>query len=130
MKTTLQQMIRYGIVGITSNALLYLLYLGITAAGMGHKLTMTLLYMLAVVLSFLLNMRWSFNLNGPCPHAFLRYVVSYGVGYIVNLSALYMCVDRLGLPHQPVQGVMVLVVAALLFMLQKFWVFRSALTSG
>ena len=130
MKTTLGQMIRYGIVGIASNAVVYVLYLAITAAGMEHKLAMTLLYIVGVVQTFLLNKRWSFDHDGPHRHAFVRYVVSYGVGYLVNLTALYLCVDRLGWPHQAVQGVMVLVVAVLLFVLQKFWVFRSTLTSG
>lgn len=130
MKTALGQMIRYGIVGITSNAVGYLLYLVLTAAGVEHKLAMTLMYMIGVVQTFLFNKRWSFDHDGSHRHAFVRYVMSYGVGYAVNLTGLYFCVDRLGWPHQAVQGVMVFVVAALLFMLQKFWVFRTSLTSG
>lgn len=130
MKTTLGQMIRYGIVGIASNAVLYLLYLAITSAGMEHKLAMTLLYMVGVVQTFLFNKRWSFGHDGSHRYAFLRYAMSYGLGYVVQLTALYFSVDRLGWPHQAVQGVMVFVVAALLFMLQKFWVFRTQLTSG
>lgn len=55
--------------------------------------------------------------------------MSYGLGYLVNLTALYLCVDRLGWPHEAVQGAMVFVVAALLFVLQKFWVFTSTVTS-
>jgi putative flippase GtrA len=130
MNTTLGQIIRYGIVGTASNAVGYLFYLVITAAGVEHKLAMTLLYMVGVVQTFLFNKRWSFDHDGSHRHAFVRYVISYGVGYITNLIALYLCVDRLGWPHQAVQGVMVLVVAALLFILQKFWVFRTPLTSG
>ncbi len=130
MKTTLRQIIRYGIVGIASNAVVYLLYLVITAAGMEHKLAMSLLYVVGVVQTSLLNKSWSFDHDGSHRLAFVRYVISYGVGYVVNLTALYFCVDRLGWPHQAVQGVMILVVAALLFMLQKFWVFRTQLTSG
>lgn len=118
-------MIRYGIVGVASNAVLYVLYLAITAAGMEYKLAMTMLYMIGVIQSFLLNKRWSFVYDGSHRHTFVRYVICYGVGYIVNLTALYLCVDRLGWPHQAVQCVMVLVLAALLFMLQKFWVFRT-----
>lgn len=129
MKTTLGQMIRYGIVGVASNVVGYILYLVLTAAGVEHKLAMTLMYMVGVAQSFLFNKRWSFDNNGSHNHAFVRYVMSYGFGYIVNLTALYFCVDRLGWPHQAVQGVMVFVVAGLLFMLQKFWVFRTPLTS-
>lgn len=130
MKTTLRQMIRYGIVGIASNAAGYLLYLAITAAGVEHKLAMTLMYGIGVVQTFIFNKRWSFNDIGSHRHAFIRYVISYGVGYIANLTILYLCVDLLGWPHQAVQGVMVFVVAGLLFIMQKFWVFRTPLTSG
>lgn len=130
MMTTLGQMIRYGIVGITSNAVGYLLYLVLTAAGVEYKLAMTLMYMVGVVQTFLFNKRWSFDHDGSHRHAFLRYAMSYGLGYIVQLTALYFCVDRLGWPHQAVQGVMVFVVAALLFVLQKFRVFRPPLTIG
>lgn len=123
-------MIRYGVVGIASNVVLFLLYLAITSAGMEHKLAMTLLYMVGVVQTFIFNKRWSFDYNGPYRQTFLRYGICYGVGYFVNLSALYFFVDHLGWSHQVVQGVMVLVVAVFLFVLQKFWVFRSTLTSG
>lgn len=130
MKSTIGQMFRYGIVGAVSNAIGYLLYLAITAVGMEHKLAMSLLYMFGVVQTFLFNKRWSFDHVGSNRHAFVKYFISHGVGYIVNLTSLYLCVDRLGWPHQAVQGVMVFVVAALLFMLQKFWVFRTPLIGG
>jgi putative flippase GtrA len=130
MNTTLGQIVRYGIVGAASNALLYLLYLAITAAGMEHKLAMTLMYAVGVAHTFIFNKRWSFDNDGSHSHAFVRYVISYGVGYLLNLTALYLCVDRMGWPHQSVQGVMVLVLAAFLFVLQKFWVFRPTLTIG
>ena len=129
MKTTLGQLFRYGIVGVLSNAVGYLLYLGITAAGMEHKLAMTLLYAVGVAQTFIFNKRWSFCHGGTHWPAFVRYCMSYGLGYLVNLTALYLCVDRLGWPHEAVQGAMVFVVAALLFVLQKFWVFTSTVTS-
>lgn len=124
MKDTLGQLFRYGIVGVLSNVFLYLLYLGITEAGMEHKLAMTLLYAAGVIQSFAFNRTWSFRHNGTHGPAFARYVMTYGLGYLVNLAALYFFADRLGWPHEVVQASMVLVVAVLLFVLQKFWVFR------
>lgn len=125
MKATLGQLIRYGIVGVASNAVGYLLYLAITAAGLEHKLAMTLLYAVGVAQTFIFNKRWSFRHAGAHATAFVRYCIAYASGYFVNLAALFILVDRLGYPHQLVQGVMILALAAMLFMLQKFWVFRS-----
>lgn len=125
MKTTIGQLIRYGVVGVISNAIGYLLYLAITDAGMEPKLAMTLLYILGVAQTFLFNKRWSFRYGGVHGPVFVRYCVTYGLGYLINLLALFVLVDHLHYPHQIVQGVLVLSLAVMLFLLQKFWVFPS-----
>jgi putative flippase GtrA len=51
--------------------------------------------------------------------------MAYGLGYVINLLVLFVLVDHLGYPHQVVQGMMVLALAVMLFLLQKFWVFRT-----
>lgn len=126
MKVAFWQLVRYGTVGLLSNAVGYVLYLLITGVGVEHKLTMTLLYLVGVLQTFFFNRRWTFRHDGTHGPAFVRYCLAYGFGYVLNLTALLLLVDMLGYPHQIVQGVMVLVVAALLFVLQKFWVFGRA----
>ena len=64
MRRTLGQLLRYGLVGIASNALAYVSYLALTGAGMGHLSAMTLVYALATLLTFLFNRRWSFGHSG------------------------------------------------------------------
>lgn len=128
MKTTLSQFFRYGLVGLFSNALCYLVYLAITTAGIEHKLAMTLLYAAGVAQTFFFNKRWSFKHSGTQGPALLRYCASYALGYLINLVALLVLVDDLGYPHQIVQGILVLSLAVLLFLLQKFWVFRPSST--
>lgn len=125
MKATLGQLLRYGMVGVLSNLVGYLLYLAITGAGVEHKLTMSLLYVVGVAQTFFFNRRWSFRHKGAHGPALLRYCIAYALGYLFNLWALWLMVDVLGHPHQLVQAVMVFLVAALLFLLQKLWVFRS-----
>ena len=122
---TRRQLLRYGVVGLTSNLLLYLAYLALTAFGVGHKTAMTVLYAAGVTQTFFINRAWSFRHQGAPQGAFLRYVTSYAIGYALNLSMLWLAVDLLSLPHQVVQGVMVIVVAVTVFLLQKFWVFSD-----
>lgn len=128
MRSTFIQLLRYGIIGVLSNAVGYLLYLAITAAGLEHKLTMTLLYVIGVAQTFIFNKRWTFRHNGMYRPVLIRYCISYAFGYAVNLLALYMLVDCLGYPHQIVQGMMIVALAAMLFLLQKFWVFSANLS--
>lgn len=130
-RRTFKQLLRYGVIGLSSNAIGYLLYLGLTdGLGMDPKLAMSLLYVVGVLQTFLFNRKWTFGHEGRKAPALLRYFGAYGLGYLVNLLALYLLVDRLGHPHQIVQAVMVFVLAAMLFMLQKFWVFRRPAVSN
>jgi len=119
------QLIRYAIIGVVTNGSGYVLYLAMTWGGMGHKLTMTLLYIVGALLSFLLNRRWTFNHSGAVGRAMVRHWAVFGLGYVVNFVALLIFVDLLGLPHEIVQGVMVLTLACMLFVLQKLWVFPA-----
>ena len=123
---TRTQFLRYAIVGLGSNLLLYLCYLLLTTWGMEYKSAMTLVYALGVTQTFLFNRSWSFRHQGALHGAFVRYVASYAFGYVLNFTILWFAVERLGQPHQIVQGVMILTLAVLLFLLQKYWVFPES----
>lgn len=120
-----RQLIRYALVGLTSNLLCYLVYLGLTGAGMNPKLAMSALYGVGVAQTFIFNKRWTFEHHDQQQRAFYRYCAAYGLGYVFNLAVLYLLVDRYRFPHQIVQGAMILLLAITLFLAQKFWVFRA-----
>ena len=116
---------RFAVVGVVSNAALFLLYLLITQIGVGHKLAASLVYAIGVVQTFVFNRSWSFRDRGASAPALGRYIVVYGAGYVLNMIVLAVLVDRAGYPHQWVQGMMILALAVLLFAAQKLWVFRD-----
>lgn len=118
-----RQFMRYATVGVASNLLLYLAYLSLTAMGLGHKVAMTLVYVSGVLLTFIANHAWSFKHRGGAHAAFVRYVIVYVLGYLLNLGLLWIAVDNLHLPHQGVQAVAIVAVAAVLFLMHKYWVF-------
>ena len=119
------QVIRFGIVGLSSNLILYLLYLGLTSLGLAPKLAMSILYVVGVLQTFVVNKKWTFHHHGHLSVAFIRYISLYAFGYLINLGILIAMVDRLGYPHQWIQGLTILILAVFLFTLQKLWVFRS-----
>lgn len=123
---TFKQLVRYGIVGVGHNLVLYLGYLTLTSFGVGPKTSMTVFYGFGIVISFVLNRNWSFGHRGHVPTAFLRYFATYLGGYVLNLALLWWLVDRMGYPHAYVQAALVFVVAGFIFLTQKFWVFRRA----
>jgi putative flippase GtrA len=115
---------RYGVVGLASNALLYATYLGLSAAGIGHKMAMTSVYCAGVLGTFLFNRRWTFAHTGAIPGAMFRYIVTYAIGYLFNVASLAVLVDLAGLPHQWVMLVLVFACAGIIFLLQRYWCFR------
>ena len=118
--------LRYATVGAISNVAGYLIYIALNLVGCGPKLAMTLTYGVGVLQTFLFNRRWSFQFSGTTAPALVRYIFVYAVGYLINFLALMLLVDKLGFPHVVVQGLMILIIATMLFLAQKYWVFRRA----
>ena len=121
-----QQLIRFAVVGIAANLLLYMAYLLITSLGLGHKSAMSIIYITGVCLTFIFNRNWTFTHEGQVPRAFARYVLLYVIGYVVNFFALYILVDRIGYDHRFVQGMMIVVLAVFFFLAQKVLVFGKS----
>jgi putative flippase GtrA len=117
------QLGRFAAVGLASNAVLYALYLGLTAAGIGHKAAVTLLYCLGGMQGFALNRRWTFG-HGGGRGAMARFWLVYVSAYLLNLALLALLVDGADLPHRSVQAALIAVIAAVTFVLHKMWVFR------
>ena len=124
-KATGIQLLRFAFIGVIFNLFLYLSYLLITSLGVGHKTAMTALYATGTGLTFVLNKKWTFEHKGHVSKTFLNYVLIYLFGYLLNFCGLYLFVDRLGFSHQLVQGILIFVIALLLFLLQKSIVFKK-----
>lgn len=116
---------RYAVVGVVSNAVLFGLYIALTAFGLQPLVAMSLMYGLGVLQTFVLNRRWSFASRAAAPRAFARYVMAYAFGYVFNVSVLGLLHHYAGWPHQWVQGFAIVATAVLLFLLQRHWVFRD-----
>lgn len=119
----MRQLIRYGLVGVLSNATLYLLYLLITFLGVEPKKTMTMLYIIGAFIGFIGHRRWSFAHRGDATGAAIRYTIAHLSGYLLNLFILFVFVDYLGYAHQAIQGIAIIFIAVFLFITFKYFVF-------
>lgn len=124
------QLRRFATVGVFSNFLLYVAYLGLTTLGMAPILVMSLLYAVGVGMTYIINNRWSFSMPRLCAGSFARYMCAHGLGYGCNLGLLWLFVDHLHWPHQVVQAIAIIIVALLLFGLNRYWVFVRPAESG
>jgi len=123
MRRPAASFVRFAIVGVCSNGALYLAYLALCLAGLGPKTAMTVSFLLGTTVTFAFNRNWSFQSDRAVPGAFVRYAATYALGYVFNFVALVLLVDLAGYPHQLVQGAMVVLVAILMFIVQRRWVF-------
>jgi putative flippase GtrA len=122
---THRQFLRYAMIGLVSNAILYGAYLLLTSHGIGHKTAMTILYAVGVLQTFIFNRRWTFRHRGEIAGSMTRYIATYAFGYVGSAAAMYLFVDLIGLPHQAVMFVLIFATACCIFLLQKFWVFPA-----
>lgn len=120
-----RQFARWVIVGVVTNTVLYLAYLALTRSLLAPKVAMTVVYVAGLLLGFLGNRSWSFEHAGRIDTALLRYVAVYALGYVINFAGLEIGVDMLGFPHELVQGAMIIVVATVMFLMQKLFVFSE-----
>ena len=54
----------------------------------------------------------------------VRFLIAYGFCYVINVALLALFADYLGFSHLIVQALAVVILACLLFILQRYWVFR------
>jgi putative flippase GtrA len=125
-----QQFIRYVVIGVGLNAAGYAAYLTLTHTVMGSRSAMSLTYCSGVLIGFVLNRRITFRFDGDKGTALLRYVCAYAIGYVANFVGLWLLVERYGASHEIVQGGMVLGLAVLMFLLQRYWVFPGRWSRG
>lgn len=117
------QLIRYVIVGVLSNLVGYLIYIGVTWFGVEPKITVSLLYPIAVLVAYFGHVRFTFADSENPSGGVFRYIFAHVVGFIMNLSLLYTLHDLMGFPHQFVQLLAIFLVAGVLFLLFKYYVF-------
>lgn len=122
-KSAVTQLFRYAFVGIASNLAGYLAYLFITYLGVSPKIAMSVLYVVGAGIGFWGNRKLTFAYEGSVLGAGVRYFIAHFFGYLINLTILFVMVDKLGYVHQLVQGAAIFVVAAFLFITFKFFVF-------
>jgi putative flippase GtrA len=74
-------------------------------------------------MSYFGHSKFAFFYNGSNLFGVLRYVLAHLFGYGTNIALLYTFVDMLGYPHQLIQAIAIFIVAGILFLLLRYYVF-------
>lgn len=118
-----RQVMRWVTVGVFTNASLYLCYLALAQSLLAPTAAMTVVYVAGVLIGFIGHRVWSFEHKGRVDAALVRYVAVYALGYVVNYVGLEFGLAILHWRHEVVQGAMIAILAVILFVLQRYFVF-------
>lgn len=88
----IRRLSRYGIVGLTTNLSLYLVFLLFLRIGMTPTLSAGLCYGLGVGLSYILNRRWTFASTDSHLRDLPKFILAYGMGLASTLLTIIILV--------------------------------------
>ena len=114
---------RFLVAGALNTGLFYALYVLLVYAGVHYGLALVIEYAGGTVSGYLLNKHWTFADRRVVRHGFLRYSVAYVLLYLLNVALLSLLVESGLLGPVVGQLVMLFVLTASSFLVQRFWVF-------
>ncbi|MCB1615267.1 MAG: GtrA family protein [Pseudomonadales bacterium] len=120
------EVVRFLVAGSLNTGLMYLLYLLLIWAGHSYPLALTMDYVVGIPFSYLLQRYWTFMPKGKLQMSFLKYVLTY-IGVFVGNMVLSVILIESGMLGPVIgQFVSLALVIVMSYLVQKFWVFRSA----
>lgn len=123
-RTVSVEFVKYGLVGIvgtTSHTLT--LYLGVEKFGLNPLLSSSLGFIISVVISFLMNAKWTFNSSHRNKLFFAKYLIVCLIGLGINLTILYFFTYVVFYNYLIGQLIALIVVPIINFVLNKKWAF-------
>lgn len=117
------RLLRYTMVGIVSNGVLYLGYIGLTALNALPEVASAVLFVVGVSATYIINRGWSFKSSEAHGWAAPRYAATYLIGLGVQVGALAFTYRVFDAPHQLAQLFAMGCAAGSIFALLNFWVF-------
>jgi putative flippase GtrA len=118
--------LKYGVVGVIGT-LLHTGILTLLAEWFGvHPVWASVTgFLVTAVVSYMLNKRWTFGLGaGVEPDRLVKYLTVSVAGLGINMLVMYTTVEIAQLHYLAGQGLVILVVPAFNYVLNRFWTFR------
>ncbi len=117
---------RFIIVGLSTNALLLLAFWAAVSSGFPAPIAVTATYAIGLVASLLLNGRWTFGTlkRKTAVGSTVRFTVLYAAGYLYSIFTFGL-LSFTNMPHVIDQFFVMASCAGLLFLGQKYWVFKN-----
>ena len=81
--------LRYGVIGLLTNFFGYLFFIALLSTGLPAVLTTGITYVSMVGASYVVNRRWTFRSDSSHARDVPRYVIAYGIGFLVSIGSMH-----------------------------------------
>lgn len=95
-----------------------------------YLLALLIAHIIGVIHSYIWNKYWIFKIKEFDFLEFIRFNVIYAVVFIVNATALFICVDLIQVNPKLAQLLLLPVITAVSFFGQKLWTFKKIDSEG
>lgn len=123
-----RHLIRFLVAGALNTGAFYALYVLLVTLNFHYSLALVIEYAGGTLCGYLLNKYWTFADLDAARHGFLRYSLAYVGLYLLNLALLGLLVETGLLGPVIGQMVMLFVLTASSFVVQRYWVFGQRKT--
>lgn len=120
---------RFAVVGLSSNLLGYLLFVGLSLLGASAFTALTGSFLLSMVISYFGNRGFTFAHQGNWRRSAAKFLAVAVFAYCFNFGILWLFVQLWGMPQIVVQFFAVGAVALCTFTLMRWWVFPTGADS-
>ena len=120
----LRRIARFGVVGLASSGLYLLIFAGLVMV-MAPVPASLLAYALSAGLNFMVQSSFTFGQSPVNAGNALRFMAMHLVCAATNSALVWLLTGRLGLPVLPTQAAIVVFIAALSYVLSRFWVYAE-----
>ena len=118
--SSLNQIIRYSSVGIITNAMGYILYIGVAnIIGLNPPIAAIFSGFMVIGVSYYLNKHFSFKHNSKGSNLAIKYYVLYISAILVHSFAIFLFSNILGFAHEFIAGISLIIISCSLFIIQK-----------
>ncbi len=118
----LEQLIRYGLVGLMNTALTFLVIALLTYFDVNAYVSNIVGFIIGLLNSYILNSRFTFN-NKTSSHSAKKFAASFIIAYLLNIVVLKFSISISLIPVLASQLIAMVSYNISLFVLMKVWVF-------
>jgi len=124
--SNLHKVISYSFVGIIGTLIHFsTLVILVEAFKIDPLLSSGIGFILTVILSFVLNMKYTFKIkNRKKAHLFIKYLTTSIIGLMLNNCIMYYFVRILSLHYSIGQAVVVICIPIINFLINNYWTFK------